>query len=50
MATSGREIDERDRQRIQRLRQAGLSIRQVAKAERVCAKTVQKILRNALAK
>jgi len=45
MATSGRDITEQDRERIRRLREAGLSIRQIAKEERVSTTTVQKNLK-----
>lgn len=50
MATSGRDIDEQTRRQIQKLRDAGLSVREVAKAERVSPTTVQKILKITLAK
>lgn len=50
MATSGRDITEQERERIRRLREAGLSIRQIAKEERVSPTTVQKNLKESLAK
>ena len=50
MATSGRDTDEQTRRQIKKLRDAGLSVREVAKAEQVSTTTVQKILKNALAK
>lgn len=50
MGTSGKEVTEAERQRIERLRQAGLSIRDVAKEQRMSTTTVQKILKKAIAK
>jgi IS30 family transposase len=50
MATSGKELTQLERDRIARLRAAGLSVRDVAKAERVSPTTVQKILRTPIAK
>jgi len=50
MATSGRDIDERDKRRIQQLRDAGLSVRKVASEARVSPTTVQKILKRDIAK
>lgn len=37
-------IDQRDAARIRKLREAGLSVREVAKEQRVSKSTVQKIL------
>lgn len=50
MATPGRETDEQTRQRIQRLREAGLSVRQVARETDTSTRTVQKYLKISLAK
>ncbi|NBW09964.1 MAG: hypothetical protein EBR82_18255 [Caulobacteraceae bacterium] len=47
---SGKPASEQDRNRIVRLREAGLSIRQIAHEQRCTTKTVQKILGTALAK
>ena len=45
MATSGKPLSEQEQERLRRLRAAGLSVREVAKLERVSPMTVQKILR-----
>ena len=45
MATSGKSIDDRDRERIRKLREQGVSVRQVASAMLVSPTTVQKILK-----
>lgn len=50
MATPGRELDDADRERIRRLRDAGLSVRQIAREQRVSPTTVQKNLKTSLAK
>ena len=51
MATCGRDLTEAERERVRRLRdQAGLSIRQIAREERVSPTTVQKILKEPIAK
>lgn len=46
MATSGREMDERDRERIRKMREQGVPVRKVAAAMLVSPTTVQKILRD----
>ena len=45
MATSGRETDEQTKRQIKKLRDAGLSVREIAREQRVSPPTVQKILR-----
>lgn len=50
MATSGRRIDDRDRERIIRLREQGVSVRETARRELVSPATVQKIWKSGLAK
>ncbi len=41
MATSGRPLDEREREQIRKLRQQGVSVRETAKRVGVCTRTVQ---------
>ena len=50
MATSGKPLTQQEQDRLRKLRDAGLSVREVAKAERVSPTTVQKILRTSIAK
>lgn len=50
MATSGKDITCEEAERIRRLRAAGLSIRQIAREERLSPTTVQKNLKSAIAK
>lgn len=45
MATSGKQLSEHEAERLRRLRQAGLSIRDIGKEERVSTRTVQKYLK-----
>jgi len=49
MADSGKELTQRERDRIAKLRAAGLSIRQIAYEERLSPTTVQKNLKKSLA-
>lgn len=42
--TSGRDIDEQTKRQIQKLREAGLSVREVARAALVATSTVQRVL------
>jgi DNA invertase Pin-like site-specific DNA recombinase len=46
MATPGRPIDERDRERIRRLGQQGVRVSEIARREMVSRPTVRKILQN----
>ena len=50
MATSGQKLTPQEQQRIERLRANGLSVREIAKEERVSTTTVQKIIGTAIAK
>lgn len=50
MATSGRKLDDHTRQQIQRMRDAGVSVRETAKRADVSPATVSKFPKNALAK
>lgn len=50
MATSGRDLTNAEAERIRKLREANLSVRQIAREERVSTTTVQKILKTSLAK
>jgi len=50
MATSGKPLSDQEQERIRKLRDAGLSIREIAKAQMVSPTTVKKKLNNALAK
>lgn len=43
MATSGKPLDDRDRERIRKLREQGVSVRQVAGIMSVSPTTVQKV-------
>lgn len=43
MAVSGKAIDEQTRRQIQKLRDAGVSVRETAKAMLVSPKTVQRL-------
>jgi predicted transcriptional regulator len=45
MATSGKPLSDYEAERLRRLRQAGLSIRDIGKEERVSTRTVQKYLK-----
>ncbi|MGE5192221.1 MAG: helix-turn-helix domain-containing protein [Deltaproteobacteria bacterium] len=45
MATSGKPLDPQTRKQIVRLRQNGISIRQIATTTRATPKTVQSVLR-----
>lgn len=47
MATPGKPLDQRTREQIVRLRAVGLSVREVAKEQRVSVPTVQKVLKSA---
>lgn len=46
MATPGRPLSDQERKRIIKLREFGKSIREVATAEMVSTRTVQKVLRS----
>lgn len=50
MATSGKPLTTQDAERLRRLREAGMSIRQIAREERLSPTTVQKNLKNPIAK
>lgn len=50
MATSGKNLSNQDRDRVRKLREAGLSIREIARAQMLSKNTVQKILQTPLAK
>jgi IS30 family transposase len=50
MATSGKELHDRDRERIRKLREQGKSVRQVAGIMSVHPSTVQRITKNAVDK
>ena len=45
MATPGKQLSDHEAERLRRLRQAGLSIRDIGKEERVSTRTVQKYLK-----
>lgn len=48
--TQGKKISDADIERLRKLREAGLSVRQVARAENVSPQTVQKFCKNTIAK
>lgn len=47
MATSGREMDERDRERIRKMREQGVPVRKVAAAMLVSPTTIQRVVKEA---
>lgn len=46
MATSGKALDDRERERIRKLREQGMSVRQVATVASCNPSTVQRILKD----